>query len=184
MTQPNLLELAKQGNAKAIGALINRHLQPKGITAKATLKNGCLQIMLQSDQILNHQTLVTFIRKGITSLEAASIQKVRIYVQQADEQVPHWIQEFGLTAQHQTYADPLIVDWVLMVEWAIPILLLALATRPTAPIRSKVTQPIGNSVQELENKAIYESICRISIFISLILLYFIIIFTIGQCSTR
>jgi hypothetical protein len=31
-TQPNLLELAKQGNAHAIAALMNRQLQPKGIT--------------------------------------------------------------------------------------------------------------------------------------------------------
>jgi hypothetical protein len=50
-TQPNLLELAKQGNAKAIATLINRQLQPKGITAKAAFKDGCLQIMLESAHI-------------------------------------------------------------------------------------------------------------------------------------
>ncbi len=32
MTQPDLLALAKQGNPKAIAALINRSLQAKGIT--------------------------------------------------------------------------------------------------------------------------------------------------------
>lgn len=32
MSQPNLLELAKQGDTKAIATLINRQLQPKGIT--------------------------------------------------------------------------------------------------------------------------------------------------------
>jgi hypothetical protein len=35
-TQPNLLELAKPGNAKAIADLMNCQLQPKDITAKAT----------------------------------------------------------------------------------------------------------------------------------------------------
>ncbi|WP_279239702.1 hypothetical protein [Scytonema sp. UIC 10036] len=34
MTQPDLLELAKQGDPKAIALLINRQLQPKSITAK------------------------------------------------------------------------------------------------------------------------------------------------------
>ncbi|WP_277926746.1 MULTISPECIES: hypothetical protein [Nostoc] len=41
MTQPNLLELAKQGDAQAIASLINRQLQPKGITAKVALKDAC-----------------------------------------------------------------------------------------------------------------------------------------------
>ncbi len=49
MTQPNLLDLAKQGNPKAIAALLNCSLQAKGITAKANLKeNGYLQFMLES----------------------------------------------------------------------------------------------------------------------------------------
>ncbi|BAZ03806.1 hypothetical protein NIES3974_04360 [Calothrix sp. NIES-3974] len=37
MSQPRILELAKQGNAQAIAYLINQQLQPKGITAKVTI---------------------------------------------------------------------------------------------------------------------------------------------------
>jgi hypothetical protein len=33
MSQQNILELAKQDDAQAIASLINRQLQPKGITA-------------------------------------------------------------------------------------------------------------------------------------------------------
>ncbi|WP_256875080.1 hypothetical protein [Nostoc sp. C052] len=40
MTQPNYLKLAKQGDAQAIGILINRSLQPKGINAKIAFKNS------------------------------------------------------------------------------------------------------------------------------------------------
>jgi hypothetical protein len=56
--QPNLLELAKQGNAKAIAALINRQLQPKGITAAAirTHKDSCPQMLLKAANI--GQTLI------------------------------------------------------------------------------------------------------------------------------
>jgi len=51
--QPNLIELAKQGNAKAIATLINRQLQPKGITAKAihTHKECRLRMILEADAV-------------------------------------------------------------------------------------------------------------------------------------
>jgi len=98
-TQPNLLELAKQGNAHAIAALINRQLQPKGITAKAALKDGCLQLMLESAQTLNQQVLVAFVRKGITGLGAASIERVKVYGRQIGEEFPIWNQEFELFGQ-------------------------------------------------------------------------------------
>lgn len=98
-TQPNLLELAKQGNAKAIAALMNRQLQPKGITAKAALKDGCLQIMLESAQVPNQQALVAFIRKGITGLGAIAIETVKVYGRQTGEEFPGWSQEIDLGIQ-------------------------------------------------------------------------------------
>lgn len=96
MTQSNLLELAKQGDAQAIAALMNRQMQPKGITAKAALKDGCLQIMLESAQVPDQQALVGFVRRGITGLGAESIERVRVYGRQTGEEIPAWSQEFDL----------------------------------------------------------------------------------------
>jgi WD40 repeat protein len=96
MTQPNLLELAKQGNANAIATLINRQLQPKGISAKAEVKNGCLQIMLESAQVPKEQAMVAFVRKGMMGLGTSSIKKVRVYGRQIGEDFPAWTQEFLL----------------------------------------------------------------------------------------
>lgn len=48
--QPNPVELAKQGDVRAIALLINRSLQSKGIVARSVLKDGCLQIMLEATQ--------------------------------------------------------------------------------------------------------------------------------------
>lgn len=42
MELSNPLELAKLGDANAIATLMNRHLQPKGITAQVALKDSCL----------------------------------------------------------------------------------------------------------------------------------------------
>jgi len=96
-TQLNLLELAKQGNAQAIATLMNRQLQPKGITTKAALKEGCLQIMLESAEVPNQQALVAFVRKGLTSLGAVSIERVRVYGRQTAKEVPAWSQDFDLS---------------------------------------------------------------------------------------
>ena len=94
MTQPNILELAKQGDAKAIALLLNRQLQAKGITAAASLKDGCLQVMLESAEAPSQQILAPWVSKSIAGLGAASIEKVKVYGRQTGAKVPAWSQEF------------------------------------------------------------------------------------------
>ncbi|WP_298904418.1 hypothetical protein [uncultured Nostoc sp.] len=96
MTQPNILKLAKQGDTQAIASLMNRHLYPKGITAKVALKDACLEVILESAEVPNRQTLVAFIRKGLTALAAASVERVKVYGQQTDKEFPAWSKEFDL----------------------------------------------------------------------------------------
>ncbi len=97
--QPNLQQLAKQGNPKAIAALLNRSLQAKGITAKAAVKNGCLQIMLEAAKVPPKQPYLDSLRKGLTNLMPTAIQKVRVYGKHAGEDVPEWLEEFDLSVQ-------------------------------------------------------------------------------------
>lgn len=94
MTQPNILELAKQGDAKAIALLLNRQLQAKGITAAASLKDGCLQVMLEAAEAPSQQVLAAWVSKSIAGLGAASIEKVKVYGRQTGAKVPAWSQEF------------------------------------------------------------------------------------------
>ncbi|MCT7987198.1 EcsC family protein [Laspinema olomoucense] len=98
MNQPNLLELAKQGDAKAIATLMNRKLQPKGITAKASMKNDCLQIMLESAQVIPQETLVVFIRRSVQTVGAEGIKRVKVYGKQTNEEFPAWSEEFEVEA--------------------------------------------------------------------------------------
>ena len=100
MTQLNLLEQASQGDAKAIATLMNRHLQPQGITAKVTFKDGYLQIILESEQVPEQQDLMAFIRQGITNLGAESIKKVKVYGRQADGDFIAWSENFQLIAEN------------------------------------------------------------------------------------
>ncbi|MEG4148890.1 hypothetical protein [Microcoleus sp. Pol12B5] len=105
MTQPNILELAKQGDAKAIALLLNRQLQPKGITATAALKDGCLQVILEAVEVPSQQVLAAYMSKSIAGLGAASIEKVKVYGRQTGTKVPAWNQEFEMAGQKLPVAD-------------------------------------------------------------------------------
>ncbi|MBN3921991.1 hypothetical protein [Nostoc sp. NMS4] len=96
MTQPNILKLAKQGNVEAIASLMNRHLHPKGINANVAFQDACLEVILESAQVPNQQILVAFIRKGLTALGAASVERVKVYGQQTGKEFPAWSKEFDL----------------------------------------------------------------------------------------
>jgi hypothetical protein len=85
--QPSLKELARQGNPKAIAALLNRSLQPKGITVKVALDQRCLQVMLISAQVPAIE-LVQVIRDGLSRLGVESIEQVKIYGKQVGEDIP------------------------------------------------------------------------------------------------
>lgn len=106
MTQQNILRLAKQGNSKAIAVLINRYLQPKGITVvKVALKDSCLLILLESAQEPNRQ-VVAFIRRVIMNLGSESIKKVKVYGKQTGENFPAWTKEFELVARIEPILTP------------------------------------------------------------------------------
>jgi hypothetical protein len=95
-SKPTILELAKQGDARAIAALMNRYLQPKGITATAALDDSCLQVWLESLHIPNSPTLVEFVRNGLMNLGVEAIKTVKVYGVQTGEPSPVWKEEIDL----------------------------------------------------------------------------------------
>jgi signal peptidase I len=105
MTQPHLLELARQGNPEAIAALMNRSLAPQAMTAIASLEEGCLEVIFEADQLPNQQDCVTFARKGLTALGSDRIQRVKVYGKKTSQAVPDWSQ----TVELRTAAQPPIV---------------------------------------------------------------------------
>lgn len=48
MTQPNFIELAKQGDAQAIANIITYLMQSQGVTAKAALKQDVLELIVEA----------------------------------------------------------------------------------------------------------------------------------------
>ncbi len=103
-------QAAKQGNPQAIALLLNRQLQPKGITAKVSAKDSCLQIMLEAANVLNQKALVTALQKWIDGLGVDSIQRVQIYAKQTGEDIPAWNDSFEVVRQVE---EPKIADTVI-----------------------------------------------------------------------
>lgn len=95
-TNSNLLDLAKLGDAKAIGALMNHQLQPKGINVKTTLTNGCLFVIAESDEAPEQTALVDLVRKGITNLKPKALKRVVIQGRSNKSVSPVWRDSFDL----------------------------------------------------------------------------------------
>jgi hypothetical protein len=97
--QPNPLELAKQGNPQAIASLLNRNLQPKGITVKVASKpGGVLQILLEAAQAPDAKEMSAFIQQGMAKLQPAGVRSLVIFSKSTGEDIPNWSREIVLGA--------------------------------------------------------------------------------------
>lgn len=93
-TPLNSLQLAKQGDPRAIAALMNESLNSQGIQAKVSLRDGHLWIMLESDQAPDQNWMMSFIRSGIGKLEIPDVKVVKVYGRQLGDMMPAWRQEW------------------------------------------------------------------------------------------
>lgn len=105
MAEPNTLKLAKQGNPKAIAAMINRSLRAKHIIAKVNRQDDCLQVLVESAQIPNQKAMVSFIRQGLTKLGVETIKTVQVYGRQKGQDSFAWNQSFEIESSPPQVAD-------------------------------------------------------------------------------
>lgn len=91
MTQPSLLELAQQGNPKAISALLNQQLKDRGIRSRVALKEGCLHVLLHAEQsVPERETAIELVRVTLLKLDVNTIFKAIVYGRQTTEDKPAW----------------------------------------------------------------------------------------------
>ncbi|MBE9217602.1 hypothetical protein [Dolichospermum flos-aquae] len=93
MNQSNHSELAKSGDINAINNLVNQWLHSPSITVKTTLKQDCLQIMLESAKVPEKESIIPCIRDNLLNLSIDSVKKVKIYAREAGEDFPDWQEE-------------------------------------------------------------------------------------------
>ncbi len=91
-----VIELARQGNARAIAAILNRWLQPKGITTVAKREKNRLQLRLEAGRVPHSKILIVFVRKVFSSLDIASIETVQMSLYLTGKSSPVWQEEFEI----------------------------------------------------------------------------------------
>lgn len=96
MTQHKVILLAKQGNPKAIEAILNHYLQPMSITVKAARKDSCLHVLLKAQKPLKSEKSVEFIYKIITKIQPSNISKVSIEGRITGEDISDWHKDIEL----------------------------------------------------------------------------------------
>lgn len=96
MTDANLTELAKQGNAEAIATILSDRLKPEGILAQATIQDNFLEITLEAEEVPDRYELVELIRSELTELQPELIKRVKVVGKEAGKKKEDWHQEFAL----------------------------------------------------------------------------------------
>jgi hypothetical protein len=94
--QSELLTLAKQGNPQAIATLMNDALRVTGVHVKATYRDDCLHVLMESAQVLAADQIVPALRQALLDLNAPSIKAVRIYGHQLTHETSIWSHGFRL----------------------------------------------------------------------------------------
>lgn len=94
-----ILGMARQGNARAIAAVLNHWLQPKGITTTASRENAGLQLRLEAERVPNQKVLVVFVRKVFASLGISSIETVQVSLYLTGKNYPVWQAELEIMPQ-------------------------------------------------------------------------------------
>ncbi|MDY6786276.1 MAG: pentapeptide repeat-containing protein [Cyanobacteriota bacterium] len=92
----DLVQWAKRGDPKAIATLLNRQLNPKGITVKATVRENTLDILLESAGVLKKDLVIAGMHKRLVRLNPDSIQTVRLRSLQTGAVTLSWSHEFDL----------------------------------------------------------------------------------------
>lgn len=90
MTHASLLSQAKQGDAKAIAALMNQALRPAGIQVRTAVVQSCLRVMAIAKTTPDRQFMVNFVQRGMKSLAQSGFQQVLIQGFQTGDRRPHW----------------------------------------------------------------------------------------------
>lgn len=197
-SQSSSLQLAKQGDPRAISAFINHSLRSKGVTTKAVFREGCLQIRLEAAQLPHSSSLISFIQKQIASLEIDSIDNVKVYGYEAAQEAPSWVKEFkpkqvwhnstestvepaflpSVTKNEESLAiqkpevTVAIAATVMKVTLGICGLLASVSCWDAGSRMQSIESQSGNSVAEAYYRAMGHFVFGLSFFVGPMLIYF------------
>ncbi|MBE9029705.1 hypothetical protein IQ266_08175 [filamentous cyanobacterium LEGE 11480] len=104
MTQA--LELAKQGDPKAVAALMSKHLTPQGIAVKVATHKQTLQVLLDGIDVPNQAQMSGFVSKGIGNLAIPEIAVLEIFGKRTGQDEIDWVSAFSNATGSWETTDP------------------------------------------------------------------------------
>lgn len=120
MAQSNLLQLAQEGDANAIAALMNASLQVIGVSARAVLRDGDLHVLLESERALAPSPAIEFIRRGLMRLGLGWVSSTIVYSRILGQSTPNWIQQFSLKPP-ELETNPFVLDSTTVINSEAPL---------------------------------------------------------------
>jgi hypothetical protein len=128
LSQPSIVELAREGNFEAIACWLNTYLSPQGVSAQvAQDRPGRLLILVEFQRLPERQSLVRFICHRLYKLNSELIQFVRILARFAGTTFILWENTVRLhPARRLPSASPqtvnlrrrLIGNWTPWLRWS------------------------------------------------------------------
>ncbi len=88
--QQKIIELATQGNLKAVAMIINRLLEKQGIKVIAARKNDYIHIVLESEQVPNPEIVTPAVEQKIASLQSEYLKNIKIHGRQLGSKSIIW----------------------------------------------------------------------------------------------
>lgn len=107
---PNLVNLARQGNGKAIAALMNRSLQSKGIFARVVLQDGSLKVMLEGETTPDQAVFVPYVQQGIVALDIPNLHMLQVFGRVKGTTKPDWTETVSLQVETAIAQPEAIVE--------------------------------------------------------------------------
>jgi stringent starvation protein B len=105
-----VLDLAKQGDADAIGALMNRSLTPQGVKARVILQGTTLQILLESLEVPAPDRFCNYIVQGLRKIGTPSVQRLELFGKQSDCEGYAWTQNYQVEGDNFTLISAIDPD--------------------------------------------------------------------------
>jgi poly-gamma-glutamate capsule biosynthesis protein CapA/YwtB (metallophosphatase superfamily) len=96
VSQQDILNLAKEGDPRAIAYLIGQALESFGVTAKASRENDSLHLLLEAEQLPAEEACLRVAVKGLERLQPNNIYSLTVYGRRSGQQLPAWTQTVEL----------------------------------------------------------------------------------------
>lgn len=94
--EPPVVVQTAASSIDQLTTLMNQALQPRGISARTSLRENCLQVMFEANPAPDPQQMVSFMGKVLQRLKPGTIAQIKLYGRQPDEEFPAWSREFAI----------------------------------------------------------------------------------------